>query len=121
MILKDKLILIRNTPRLKNHISDEISDAMNQARYHHSMSETLKWIESKKASGASEIVRIINTGLIYYANPLSIRKLLDEVYSTIKNLNQPECQIIWAILSQPFEDVIQRVNWLEIGIDHKIP
>jgi hypothetical protein len=114
MTLKEKLILIRNTPRLKNHLSDEISDAMNQTRYRQSMPETLKWIESKKAYGASEKVRIMNTGLIYYANPLSLRKLVDEVYLTIKTLNQPECQIIWAILSQPFEDVIQRVDWSEI-------
>ncbi len=122
MISPEKSILIRNTPRLKSTISDEIEDAMHQSRYRESMPETIRWLEMiKEKRGISETVRIMNTGLIYYKNVNSIRPLLNEVHQAIKTLNQPECQIIWAALSQPFENMIQRVDWSEIGIDHKVP
>ena len=122
MISPEKSILIRNTPRLKSTISDEIEDAMHQSRYRESMPETIQWLEMiKEKRGISETVRIMNTGLIYYKDVNSIRTLLDEVHQVINTLNQPECQIIWAALSQPFEDKIHRVDWLDIGIEHKVP
>ena len=122
MISPEKSILIRNTPRLKSTISDEIEDAMHQSRYRESMPETIQWLEMiKEKRGISATVRIMNTGLIYYKDVNSIRPLLNEVHQVINTLNQPECQIIWAALSQPFEDKIHRVDWLDIGIEHKVP
>lgn len=117
-----KSILIRNTPRLKSAISDEVADAMHQDRYKRAMPETLEWLRNMHESrGASHNVRIVNTGLIYYLRPQALTVLLDEVYGVCKSLNQPECQIIWATLSQPFENQIQRLDWLEVGIDHTLP
>ena len=121
-ILKNKSILIRNTPRTKSKVSDEIDDAMHQDRYRLAMPQTLEWIDRMKSERmANENVRIMNTGLIYYADLPSVVEVLDEVYEVIQTLRQPECQIIWAVLSQSIENLIQRVEWQELGIDHRIP
>jgi hypothetical protein len=122
IVSRKKAVLIRNTPRVKNAISDEVEDAMGFHRYAESMPQTLLWIEAMKTERAvSENVRIMNTGLIYYSQVPLLRDFLDEIYSVIKTLNQPECQIIWAVLSQAIEDLIQRVDWADIGIDHILP
>jgi hypothetical protein len=114
--------LIRETSRVKSTISDEVEDALGFQRYAESMPQTLEWVElMKRERAVSETVRIMNTGLIYYSQVPPLRDFLDEVYSVIKFLNQPECQIIWAVLSQAIEDLIQRVDWADIGIDHKLP
>jgi hypothetical protein len=122
IVSRKKAVLIRNTPRVKSTISEEVGDALGFRRYAESMPQTLIWVESMKRERAvSETVRIMNTGLIYYSQVPPLRDFLDEVYSVIKFLNQPECQIIWAVLSQAIEDLIQRVDWADIGIDHKLP
>jgi len=122
IILKNKSILITNTPRIKNNLSDEIEEAMHQNRYRLAIPQTLEWIDSMKtARGTSERVRIMRTGLIYYADLAPVKEVLDEVYEVIKTLRQPECQIIWAVLSQPIERSIQRVEWSELGIEDRLP
>jgi hypothetical protein len=122
VILKNKSILIKNTPRIKSKISDEIDDAIHQNRYRLAMPQTLEWVDMMKTvRGASENVRIMNTGLIYYADVSSVKEVLDEVYEVTQALSQPECQIIWAVLSQPIENLIQRVEWAELGIDYRLP
>ena len=86
------------------------------------MAKTLDWVERmKKERGVIENVRIMNTGLIYYSKISAVREVLDEVYEVVNQLNQPECQIIWAVLSQPIHNLIQRVEWSDIGIEHKLP
>jgi hypothetical protein len=118
----DKAILMRNTPRLKSTISDEVEDALPYDRYSKSMPKTLEWVERmKKERGVIENVRIMNTGLILYSKIAPLRGVLDEVYEVVKELKQPECQIIWAVLSQPIHNLIQRVEWSDIGIEHKLP
>jgi hypothetical protein len=122
IVSRKKAVLIRNTPRVKSTISDEVQDALGFRRYSETMPQTLEWVESMKRERAvSETVRIMNTGLIYYSQVPPLRDFLDEVYSVIRFLNQPECQIIWAVLSQAIENLIQRVEWADIGIDHKLP
>lgn len=121
-IPEEKSLLVINTPRLKSKITDEIDDAMNHARYRMAMPETLVWLEHIKGSrGIQESVRIMATGLIYYQHLHSVRGLLDECHEVVQHLNQPECQIIWAALSQPYESLIQRVDWSEISIKHELP
>jgi hypothetical protein len=121
-ILKNTSVLIRNTPRAKNNLSDEIDDAMQYDRYRLAMPQTLEWIDAMKAKrGAKESARIMNTGLIYYADLASVRTVLDEVYEVTQSLRQPECQIIWVVLSQSIESLIQRVEWSEFGIEHRLP
>jgi hypothetical protein len=121
-IAKNKSILVTNTPRIKNKLSDEIEEAMHQNRYRFAMPQTLEWIDSmKRARGISEHVRIMRTGLIYYADLMPVKEVLDEVYEVIDKLKQPECQIIWAVLSQSIERLIQRVEWSELGIEDRLP
>jgi hypothetical protein len=122
MITKDKAVLIRNTPRFKSTIFDEVEDAMPFPRYSKSMPQTLEWVEKmKRERGALETVRIMNTGLIYYSNVGLVREVLNEVWQVCNSLNQPECQIIWAVLSQDIDELIQRVEWSDVGIEHKLP
>ena len=121
-ISKDKSILITNTPRIKSKISDEIEEAMHQNRYRLAMPQTLEWIDLMKTErGISESVRIMRTGLIYYAELTQVQEVLNEVYNVIDTLKQPECQIVWAVLSQPIERFIQRFEWSELGIEDKLP
>ena len=68
---------------------------MHQDRYRLAMPQTLEWIDRMKSERmANENVRIMNTGLIYYADLPSVVEVLDEVYEVIQTLRQPECQII---------------------------
>jgi hypothetical protein len=107
-----KSVLIRNTPRVKLSIQDEIDQAMEWERYASTMPQTVAWLEREIAArGLSMSNRIMNTGLIGYQNTASVKPLLDEVYETTWRLAQPECQIIWGFLSQAYEGSIQRVEW----------
>ena len=63
----------------------------------------------------------MNTGFIIYKDVSLIQKLCDEVYKTCLDLSQPECQIIWGVLSQKFEKFITRVEWDKIDITRKEP
>lgn len=108
----DKSVLIRNTPREKLSIQDEIDQAMEWQRYALTMPQTIEWLEREgPARGLSMSNRIMNTGLIAWKNTARIQPLLDEVYETTWRLAQPECQIVWALLSQAYEPWIQRVEW----------
>jgi hypothetical protein len=108
----DKSVLVRNTPRLKLSIQDEIDQAMEWDRYASTMPQTVAWLEREiPARGLSMSNRIMNTGLIAYKNTTPVRPLLEEVYETTWRLAQPECQIIWGLLSQAYEGYIQRLEW----------
>jgi hypothetical protein len=108
----DKSVLIRNTPRLKLSIQDEIDQAMEWERYALTMPQTVAWLEREGAArGLSMSNRIMNTGLIAYRDATPVKPLLDEVYETTWRLAQPECQIVWGFLSQAYEQRIQRIEW----------
>lgn len=105
-------LLIRNTPRLKNSIDDEISDAMHQERYKMHMRETINWLEYLiEYQNLSKQIRIMNTGIIHYGNIPKIQNFLDDVYANIVKLNQPECQIIFAALCQLNNVCIKAIDW----------
>jgi hypothetical protein len=122
IFLDCKSILIRNTPRIKTSIQDEIDDAMGQDRYVVAMDKTLTWIErtvdGKKFTMSN---RIMNTGLIVYRNIDRVRPLLDSTYRIVWDLGQPECQIIWGVLSQEYEDRIQRIEWGDLDLLWQAP
>lgn len=105
----------RSTPRLKETINDEIIEAMFQTRYCKNMSQTMTWkhnfIEKHKLTNRN---RIMNTGLIVYNQYNNIMNLLNETYNVICQLKQPECQVIWACTSQPYEKFIQRLDFFQI-------
>jgi len=111
----DSDLLIRETPREKLTIADEISDAMKQERYSRNMSGTLDFLDRLQAAKRiSPSVRIVNTGLIHYQNLPICRYFAQSVYNACLALNQPECQIIWAALSQTLPVQIQRVQWTDL-------
>ena len=92
-------------------------DIGNYERFlNQNMPRTLAWIEDMKArSGISDDVVITNTGLIDYSNIEDVMPFLDEIYTTVWKLEQPECQIIWAVLSQKYDDAIQKVPWKDLS------
>jgi hypothetical protein len=118
----DKDVLIRHTPRLKTSLHDEIHDAMGQARYAVAMRQTVRWIEQMLTQPGYRLNnQIMNTGLILYRNINNIMPLLKATYDTVWTLGQPECQIIWALLSQPYEAHIQRLEWSELDMLWQAP
>ena len=110
-------ILIKNHPT-QNSIQDEIIDSSKQPRYAKAMDETIKWVESKvNTEGYIYENMMMATGFILFADVKAAQKLCDEVYNTCMELGQPECQIIWGVLSQKFENNLTKVDWNEINID----
>ena len=81
------------------------------------MEETKKWIEKKiKFEKYSNFNRIMNTGFIFYKDINISQEICDQVYKACIDLVQPECQIIWAIISQKYNEKITRINWEELDI-----
>ena len=118
----EKSILIRNTPRIKNSIKDEIRDAKKQKRYRCAMRQTIAWLNNEIKLGNFVLNnRVMNTGFIVYKNLEKIMPLLDKTYEKIWLLGQPECQIIWAALAQEYEAMIQRVEWSDLNPLWEIP
>jgi hypothetical protein len=115
-------MLIRETPRLKESIADEIEDAVKQERYLRNMPQTLDFVRNLVDTGkVSERVRILNTGIIHFANLSACRHLADAVYEVCLRLQQPECQIIFAALSQMSPVRIKRVPWKQLDPLKKVP
>ena len=107
-----KHVLIRETPALKETLTSEVEAASGQERYERHMAETLAYLYALKSNGyVSENVRIVNTGLIHYTNPTLARGLTNSVFEACIQLNQPECQILWAALSQIRPARVQKVSW----------
>jgi hypothetical protein len=105
-------LLIRNTPKPKLTIQAEIDAAARQKRYRETMAETVNWVNHCiSTEGYSINNRIMNTGLIYYKTIEKVRSLCDSVFLKCWDLGQPECQIIWAVLSQRYEHLITRIEW----------
>lgn len=80
-----------------------------------SAADLLEWIERQVATAEyTEEVRIVNTGLILYRQPLCARRLTDEVYAICWKLAQPECQIVWAALAQRYINMIAQIPWEQV-------
>lgn len=114
-----KGILIRNTPRLKASVWDEVEEAKSQERYARSMEATIAFIDRSIAQGYRHDNRVMNTGVIVYkVDDLNIRKsiltLCTDVYNCCIEYDQPECQIFWCILSQKYEEIMNKVDFYQI-------
>lgn len=111
---KDSSVIVRTTPRVKNTIWDEVNEANGQPRYKKNMHKTVALIHEKIAnSEMTENVRICRTGILLYNNCVTIKPMLDEIYNLCIDLEQPECQIIWGIVSQKYEEFIKKLDWCE--------
>jgi len=115
-------VLIRKTLRLKDKIWDEVIDAMGQERYRRFMPPTIEYINRKLKNGYSENARVCNTGLIVYkAREGVVKKLVDEVYRDLISIGTSECQIIWALVTQKYAEVIQTIEWDDLPILRGVP
>ena len=112
-----KGILIRYESKLKPSIWHEVEEAKDQERYAKHMNQTIDFIHTKLEKNYCANNRVMNTGVIAYSmcsKGSKIKSLCDEVYSACIQFEQPECQIFWCLLSQPYIDIIQAVEPFEI-------
>lgn len=109
-------VLIRETPRLKTSIWQEVEDAEKQPRYAQAMPQTVEWIREREKDGFRTETRICNTGLIYYTNPDKARALSDAVLKSCIALRQPECQIFWALHMQNTTVRVRRISWSDPAV-----
>jgi hypothetical protein len=114
-----KGILVRYEAKLKPSIWHEVDEAKGQERYAKHMAKTIDFIDSKLAEGYSADYRVMNTGIIAYSmKSLAIKKkitsLCDEVYNACVTLKQPECLILWCLLSQSYMNIIKAEEYSEI-------
>lgn len=115
--MNQKGILIRYEAKFKPSIWHEVEEAKGQERYAKHMDKTIDFINTKLEKGYCPNNRVMNTGIISYSlaiNGKKIRVLCDEVYNVSIKLAQPECQILWCLLSQPYMNIIQAVEFTEI-------
>jgi hypothetical protein len=90
----------------------EVEAANYQERYKRNMDKTLELINNKiNNNEITDKTEICNTGLILYINYYDVKNMLDDIYNTCINLQQPECQIIWAIYSQKYLDKIKLIDF----------
>lgn len=121
-----KGIIIRKTPRLKMSVWDEFRDAHGQQRYRRFEFATRVFINDKLAQGYQSQVRICQTGFILYdmsSKPLrdQIMSLTSEVYSNLRQVGTPECQIIWALVAQKYVSLIQTIECQSLSLLRKVP
>jgi len=112
-----KGIFIRYEAKFKPSIWYEVAEAKGQERYAKHMDKTIDFINAKLNKGYFVNNRVMNTGIIAYSmhkRGKEIRTLCDEVYNACIELKQPECQILWGLLSQPYKDIIKAVEFTEI-------
>ena len=105
-------ITIRFTPSRKDSIWKEVNAARGQFRYSNYMDKTIAYIHAQK--NVSSRTMIANTGLIMYAKETATH-LANTVYTAVMTLNQPECQIIWAVESQRYNGTICHLDFYHLG------
>jgi hypothetical protein len=68
-------------------------------------------------------IRISNTGIIFYSNINNsfITSMLHDIYNSCTTLQQPECQIFWALYSQNYLEDIKQIEFDKINPLWKAP
>lgn len=116
-----KRMIVRSSPKRKG-VRQEIAVAKNQPRYAETMPQTIAWVDKICAAGfINESAQIANTGIIHCTDIGLFRPMFDEIYKTITAQQQPECQIIWHILSQRYAHHIQQVSWFDLDVPWVVP
>jgi len=120
-----KSIIIRKTPMLKTSIYEEIACAKRQERYLKNMNTTIDYIKDKIEHYQLNMnnIRISNTGIIFYSNINNsfITSMLHDIYNSCTTLQQPECQIFWALYSQNYLEDIKQIEFDKINPLWKAP
>jgi hypothetical protein len=75
---------------------------------------TVEWIKL--------FISLSNTGIIFYNIINSaIFEMLNNIYDSCLKLEQPECQIFWALYSQTYSDYIKQVEFNDVNPLWKAP
>ena len=102
--------------------ADELKSACKFPRYRSSEKETRQWIDEKvRKQHATWDGQVYATSFIVYKNIGSITCILDEVYKTINDLQQPQCQVIWSIIIQNHQEILQSIHWTETSMIRRTP
>ena len=98
-------IMLKLTPKFS--ISQEIGASRNQKRYMDTMSYLVSYIGNLKKYGIIKDQKTItNTGFVFYNNITEeVIKLCSEIYHLITKFKNPQCQIIWAVVSQKYSNI----------------
>ena len=114
-------IIIRSHEHNRIGIFSEIDDSLNfdrisnENRYSKNMEKTVEFVNKNiPDKTVADAIQICNTGMILYTNYDEIMPLLDEVYDTCVSLQQPQCQIVWSVLSQKYKDKIKIIDFRNI-------
>lgn len=101
---------------------DELKSASIFPRYKEFESETRDWIDQRvKAGQVNWDAQVYATSFIAYKNIQEIMPFLDEVYRTLLELRQPQCQVIWAVLIEGHKEWLQSIHWVETSMYRKTP
>jgi hypothetical protein len=120
--IDDKKILIRNNPYNRKNIAEEIQASMNQNRYLKFMPQTIDYVLEKTREGYSAEPTVVWTALIAYKHKeKDVIDFTDKVYNDLKNIGTSQCQIIWSMLGQKYEDIIKIIKWNEVEVEWKNP
>lgn len=96
----------------------EIEDSKYQYKYMKNIDKVINLVNSKVEDGSlkdADNVQIAMTGLLFYNNYDEITPLLNEIYDVGNELQQPQCQVLWSIFSQKYQDKILVVNHNEMN------
>jgi hypothetical protein len=114
-------IIIRSHEQNRFGIFTEIDDSLmfdkisNENRYSKNMEKTIDFVNKNiPDKNAADAIQICNTGMMLYSNYDEIMPLLDEVYDTCVSLEQPQCQIVWSVLSQKYKDKIKVIDFRNV-------
>lgn len=98
-------------------ILDEIEEAKSQPRYSETMEPIEQIVHSKiQSKELFADTKTHNTGLLMYNNYNQLLPMLHSIYKTCQDYKNPECQIVFEMVSQPWNQFIKTVPFHSIKI-----
>ena len=113
---RGKAVVIRKHAQFRDNVMMEVKASMPQQRYSENMEQTIDWIQRLKSEGYRYRARVPNTGVILWKNSAESLALANEIYESLIELRQPQCQIVWTMLSQKYRPFVRNVSYNWVGI-----
>lgn len=108
----DKQIFNFQTPRQKDSLFAEVAAAQHQHRYLENMGSTLQFIgDLLMSDSATSKDCITRTGVLAYRVTPEVRYVTRIIQSACSTFQQPECQILWSLMTQRHRDLIHTETW----------
>lgn len=119
--IKTKSIVVKKHPYLET-IWDELREAKYQERYKVFEAVTRRYILDKFVDGYTDETHVCHTAVILYqiTDPRVIN-FVSEMYCDMRLIGTPECQIVWCIVSQKYEDTIQVIERTDVPVKYILP